>query len=747
MASAARSSEIARAVRRLLAHPTGPENMTATVIRPVARTAMMGSIAMLALSPTVVNAVGLGEAQPRSALGEPLRATVPMRLANGEALRPGCVTAPAGKGRDFSRPKGATVRAPAGLGPGQVDLEITTRRPLYEPLYELTLQVDCPGLPKVMRHYVLMLDLPGMSLPAPAAVTRTSPGQQPPLSPASSSATRTPSSQRATPLAPNREPVSSGARYRVREGDTLSQIAARVEGRAPNATWALAEQIFAENPGAFIGGNPDLIKLGYEITIPVPGAAVTAPSDVRAAPAAEAAPASLLPPAEIESRPAVVEIPPAELVSPPENLAAASPAPVKQDVAPPAEDLKTADVSNDFVLPPASDSPFADVAENEPVANQAAEPPPVVLTPRDRLAVSPLLAVLLGLLLGLGLSIVLLRSRLLEGLSNLFTRGRAEPATKTQDSVYPDTDEWLKTEEGLHAEALAVGSPAEQTYIVEVENANESSQDLKETVVEGTAGLDVPFAPPDDAHEPDTGTEAAADEAHAKQDIDDLMAADPTATMEMPGTGEASRLSGTLETAEMPISADRADVPDGTNALQPNDLVTREDTGATAAMPEVDYDPTVEPDMAELFADDLSELPAEPDLPVEIFAGMEQEDADISTLPPTAAHSEFQETGELDDATAETPAGELEGLIADTRGTEAMELQGLSDVDDPMDSSHMSDTLQEAMSMLEKDFSDDLTASQIIDQSELRHALSESELAEEDFDDADLQGSSRKRAS
>ena len=177
------------------------------------------------------------------------------------------------------------------------------------------------------------------------------------------------------------------------------------------------------------------------------------------------------------------------------------------------------------------------------------------------------------------------------------------------------------------------------------------------------------------------------------------------------------------------------------------DRVTREDTGATAAMPEVDYDPTIEPDMAELFADDLSELPAEPDLPVEIFAGMEQEDADISTLPPTAAHSEFQETGELDDATAETPAGELEGLIADTRGTEAMELQGLSDVDNPMDSSHMSDTLQEAMSMLEKDFSDDLTASQIIDQSELRHALSESELAEEDFNDADLQGSSRKRAS
>ena len=74
--------------------------------------------------------------------------------------------------------------------------------------------------------------------------------------------------------------------YRVREGDTLSTIAARVDGRPANSTWQLATQIFAANPNAFIRANPDLIKLGWEIKIPdaaswndvAPAAPVRAPS-------------------------------------------------------------------------------------------------------------------------------------------------------------------------------------------------------------------------------------------------------------------------------------------------------------------------------------------------------------------------------------------------------------------------------------------------------------------------------------
>ena len=49
------------------------------------------SMMMLAVNPTLVGAVGLGEMQVKSSLGQPLAATVPLRLAAGETLSKDCV--------------------------------------------------------------------------------------------------------------------------------------------------------------------------------------------------------------------------------------------------------------------------------------------------------------------------------------------------------------------------------------------------------------------------------------------------------------------------------------------------------------------------------------------------------------------------------------------------------------------------------------------------------------------------------
>ena len=62
--------------------------------------------------------------------------------------------------------------------------------------------------------------------------------------------------------------VTQGQTYRVVRGDTLSGIAARVAERSTTIL-ATADAIFAANPQAFTRGNPDLIKEGRSITIPV----------------------------------------------------------------------------------------------------------------------------------------------------------------------------------------------------------------------------------------------------------------------------------------------------------------------------------------------------------------------------------------------------------------------------------------------------------------------------------------------
>ncbi|UCG71287.1 MAG: hypothetical protein JSV45_08380 [Chromatiales bacterium] len=691
----------------------------------MARSAVVGGIALLSLAPGAATAVGLGEAVPSSALGEPLRATVPMRLGPGEVVRPGCVTSPARQGGDLRSPASTRVRTPQTTGPAVLELEVTSRQPLYEPLYELTLRVDCPGLPKIMRHYVLMLDLPGLSVPAASAATVTRPSQGATATVARSNAAPGSAPRR---LAATREPIAAGQVYRVREGDTLSTIAARVEGRAPNSTWQLADQIFAANPRAFIRGNPDLIKLGYEIAIPVSGQLAASP----AAPAQPETPAPVAPAAEPAARATSTDTGTAAAQSTLSQTQAARSAttltedtPVSGTSTTVQAGTETADVSQDIVLPPASTSPFADESntrESSAAATDIAEaPPPVALAPRSTSQVSPLLAVLLGLLLGLGLSIVLLRSHLLQGLSRLFARGRADTTVKSDEQSYGDTDEWLKTEQGLHAEAFALGTPAEQTYIVEVDDDDDEAKATRSEeipVVEGTADFDSPFAPPASEYQPELEYMATAEASGPTE---------PADTAEIPNSGP---------TMEMPRMA-HADTVDTVDTVD-DELEEPE----TVAMAEAGFDPTVEPELAELFAEDLSDLPGEPDLPVEAFGGIE-DDPDNSILGPTVDMPRSEIPADpLLEATVEAANPGLEGLEADADGTEDPALQCLGD--DSAEEHDLSATLQQAMSLLEKDFNDELTASQIIDQDALKRAVGEGELGSDETDM--LQDPPRKRA-
>ena len=661
MESAGSRLEITQAVRAILEQRSAAKRgLLVPMAGPVSN---LAGIALLSLAPAAVTAVGLGEIQPQSSLGEPLRASVPLSLASGESVRPGCITVPPKQQSDLRQPANATVTTPLASGPGVLQLGVSTTRPLYEPMYELTLRVDCPGIPTVLRHYVLMLDLPGMGaitqagnqndnarapLTVPAAVT--SPSQ------------RRPAPTAGRTLASSGKAIAAGSNYRVREGDTLSTIAARIEGRPADSTWALADWIFTANPTAFIRNNPDLIKLGTIIALPA-----AADWNGTGAPAARSQTLSTTVPAVTTPSPLPVPVPvqsALEVVTPREfNSPATEPASPVTTVMP-TELVTTPSIAADsraaeMTVATTPASPFADEAPtSEPAeVRQVIEPPPVVLTQRQTTSVSPLLAVLLGVLLGFGLSILLLRARLLEGLTSLFARGRAEPAQSPAETTYADTDEWLKTEvTSLEAKPVSLGTPAEETYVVEVDNAEQH---------------------------------AAADQSDdIASDDDSLDNADPA-----------------VETTGFAAPFDSFSDHDANNAP--------------------------EPELAELFADDLADLAdlsAETDLPEEVFA--DAGDLDVNSLAPTAEMPEFGQSGAVMDQTLESPTAELGALPADTDATADLDLQGLADSQG--DETRLSDTLQEALTLLEKDFENELTASQIIDQSAIKQALEE----EEDFDPA-----------
>ncbi|MGI9330639.1 MAG: hypothetical protein ACR2QB_07945 [Gammaproteobacteria bacterium] len=689
MGSAGSRLDIAQAVRAILEQRSAAKRgLAIPTAGPVSN---LAGIALLSLAPAAVTAVGLGEIQSQSSLGEPLRASVPISLASGESVRPGCITVPPKRQSDFRQPASARVNTPQASGPGVLQLGLSTVQPLYEPMYELTLRVDCPGIPTVLRHYVLMLDLPGMGAASQVA-TQNDPARAPLTVPGTAvSRTALPPQQsaptRSRSLASSGAGIAAGSQYRVREGDTLSTIAARIEGRPADSTWALADWIFTANPKAFIRNNPNLIKLGTTITLPAAAdwnSAGTGSSNSLTATAAE--PAGPAPrPAPVQTAPVLVTPRPTES----QLTEAASPVTTVM----PTELVTTPSVAADsqageMTVATTPASPFADELPTSPAieaseatqVSQNVEPPPVTVTQiqtpqAQSTQVSPVLAVLLGVLAGFGLSLLLLRVRLLEGLTSLFVRSRAKLSHSPADATYADADDWLKTGVAIpQPDPVSVGTPAEETYVVEV---NQKSQ-LNVAEEPDAAAIAEEFDAKPIAEESEPAEVAEIDE-HSLDDLDPL--------------GQTSSFAAPLDS-----TSDSADSPEQ------------------------------EPELAELFADNMAAVQVETDLPEEIFA--EEDNLEASSLAPTAEMPKVGETGAvIDDPTAESPTAELDSLSAELDETADMNLQGLSDAqsEDPK----LSDTLQEALSLLEKDFENELTASQIIDQAAIKRALENDDDAEE----------------
>lgn len=188
-----------------------------------------------------------GEATVRSALGERLVVEIPMNALPDT-------------NRDCFSVSGD------GYAPGLYRIErlatalvIRTSQPVREPLINFTLTASCAGESNLSRTYSLLID-PASRL---SLSNRRISALATPIARPTQRTTNTPVANRS-----NRRPgVSQGEIYRVRNGDTLWDIAAALDSNRVNR-WRLMDQIVAANPQAFVNGNPDRLVSGAELQLP-----------------------------------------------------------------------------------------------------------------------------------------------------------------------------------------------------------------------------------------------------------------------------------------------------------------------------------------------------------------------------------------------------------------------------------------------------------------------------------------------
>jgi len=545
-------------------------------VRVIALRALaFGGVAAGALSSA--QAVTLGEIGVESALGEPLSARVPLTLAAGEFLGEGCVSAASGSDSELTRVPQALVRGPAVTGAGTFTLTLATQQPLYEPMYELKLQVRCPGTALLVRHYVLMLDLPGHAASATAAgiadapLARTAPAAAPIVSsiaPAIAPAAAGPAPLTARPPAAKRvhrveigPAIEPGSRYRVVQGDTLSTIAARMKDRA-DGLWTVADRIFAANPGAFIGGNQDLLKLGSEISIP--GSAQPSASGATPAPAAPrtetvATAASGITSPIVQNAAVTPPAKSASFANDPAAAKGADPSAERDEAitefAPPAASAVFEDerVAAPPAAPPTAAMPSAKPADaDRDVAATAITQPR-----RERTGAPAWLAALAGVLVGTLASAILFRMRLLDSARGLVrSRTPAQPETPT-----PERRERPATRRML---------PAESTMLVEEGPVPESLQPHASSAVAQTHTA----APPADV--------PASEGAFAN-----LLGDDSTEPFEIDGDIGALDLDLTKAVEEVELD-DEIGWTGGQTELSPTLEVGILDTGSSGTAEQVD---------------------------------------------------------------------------------------------------------------------------------------------------------------
>ncbi len=224
-------------------------------MNPVRRQ-FFASLSLISLVATVglpyAHAVGLGEIRVHSYLNDPLAATVNLTLSPSEEVGSRCIriTQPSGgAGRAGDVPYLQSAELKLVKSGGAAQLEITTRKAVVEPILSIFLQVDCPGTGRFLREYTVLLDPP---LPKSLQPAYARPSVKP--------------APRLAPPTPRR--TAPPDVWRVRRGETLSRIVAKLLPGDRRGQYRMIQEIVARNPDVFPDGDPDRLPAGARLRIP-----------------------------------------------------------------------------------------------------------------------------------------------------------------------------------------------------------------------------------------------------------------------------------------------------------------------------------------------------------------------------------------------------------------------------------------------------------------------------------------------
>ncbi|WP_211828245.1 FimV/HubP family polar landmark protein [Kistimonas asteriae] len=215
--------------------------------------------------------LGLGEITINSYLNQPLDAEIELvqvrELSNTEIL-PNLATRD-----DFKR---AGVERPFFLSDlkfetvvhddGRTTVRLTSRKPVVEPFLNFLVEVHWPS-GRLLREYTLLLDPPSFSASVAEEVARKpmyqggSANRYQRIPDAVAPIRSTPDSSRS----PSRTPTGS---HKVKKDETLWDIALRFRPDRSVSPQQMMLAIQAENPGAFINGNINMLKQGSVLRIP-----------------------------------------------------------------------------------------------------------------------------------------------------------------------------------------------------------------------------------------------------------------------------------------------------------------------------------------------------------------------------------------------------------------------------------------------------------------------------------------------
>ncbi|MDH3441068.1 MAG: LysM peptidoglycan-binding domain-containing protein, partial [Gammaproteobacteria bacterium] len=216
-------------------------------------------------------ALELGDIQVESSLGQPLRASIGFSLNPNEQMFDFCV-------RLSQSVAGGPIPSVSRADVSVVGNRIvfTGDTAIKDPLLNMQVVVDCPYTPQLTREYTLVVDpieflqnevisADAIAPSAAALIAQTAAAAPPEQSTEIADTAGDGASVAVTSM--DRSPIAMNAEYRVQSGDSVSAIAARIEGRTNSLQSAIA-LLVSSNPGAFLDGDAARLMAGSLLTIP-----------------------------------------------------------------------------------------------------------------------------------------------------------------------------------------------------------------------------------------------------------------------------------------------------------------------------------------------------------------------------------------------------------------------------------------------------------------------------------------------